>query len=165
MTACYDCFNEVIEPTVNENDLSLIFWIFQTTQKSSRTTASTLETGQEHSYPFGLSILSESRMRMTRNRDYPLTSRNTYTPVLKRRYAHTIGFLPERDLLCTLSRCQRPNLLRTGATYTKKHKHRRAQRVLKKTLRIPSGRRGARPRSGRFFVSRGPVKRLQLYDE
>ena len=27
MTACYDCFNEVIEPTVNlnENDLSLIF--------------------------------------------------------------------------------------------------------------------------------------------
>ena len=123
MTACYDCFNEVIEPTVNENDLSLIFWIFQTTQKSSRTTASTLETGQEHSYPFGLSILSESRMRMTRNRDYPLTSRNTYTPVLKRRYAHTIGFLPERDLLCTLSRCQRPNLLRTGATYTKKHKN------------------------------------------
>ena len=100
MTACYDCFNEVIEPAGNENDLSLTFWIFQTTQKSSRTTASTLETGQEHSYPFGLSILSESRMIMTRNPDYPLTSRNTYTPVLKRRYAHTIGFLPERDLLC-----------------------------------------------------------------
>ena len=27
MTACYDCFNEVIEPTINlnKNDLSLIF--------------------------------------------------------------------------------------------------------------------------------------------
>ena len=157
MTACYDCFNEVIEPTVNENDLSLIFGIFQTTQKSSRTTASTLETGQEHSYPSGLSILRESRMRMTRNH----TSRNTYTPVLKRRYAHTIGFLPERDLLCTLSRCQRPNLLRAGATYTKKHKHRRAQRVLKKTLRIPSGIRGARPRSGRFFPE---VKNLKFFE-
>ena len=33
MMACYDCFNEVIEPnvTVNENDWSLIFWTFQTT--------------------------------------------------------------------------------------------------------------------------------------
>ena len=152
MTACYDCFNEVSEPTVNGNDLSLIFWIFQTTQKSSRTTASTLETGQEHSYPFGLSILSESRMRMTRNRDYPLTSRNTYTPVLKRRYAHTIGFLPERDLLCVHCHAVSDQIFCAQALPTrKKQKHRRAQRVLKKTLRTPSGRRGARPRSGRFL--------------
>ena len=101
MTACYDCSNEEIEPAANElKRLVINLGPPNPSQESSRTTASTLETGQEHSYPFGLSILSESRMKMTQNRDYPLTSRNTYTPVLKRRYAHTIGFLPERDLLC-----------------------------------------------------------------
>ena len=79
------------------------------------------------------------------------TPRNTYTPISKKRYAHTIGGLPERNLLCTLPRCQRPNLLRRVLPTRKNTKHRRAQRVLKKTLRIPLGRRGARPRSGRFL--------------
>ena len=78
--------------------------------------------------------------------------RNTYTPVLKRRYAHTIGFLPERDLLCVHCHAVSDQIFCAQALPTrKKHKHRRAQRVLKKTLRIPSGKRGARPRSGRFF--------------
>ena len=60
--------------------------------------------------------------------------------------------------LGTLLGCQilgpcKHNLLRRRRYNRKKTPFRRAQRVLNKTLRIPLnlGRRGARPRSGRFF--------------
>ena len=118
MTSCYNCFNEVIEPTVLTKTTSYLYFTPSKPLKSS------------------------------------LCTRNTYTPILKKRYAHIIGISPGGGSTSVHSHAVSDQIFCAQALpHEQKHKYRRAQRVLKKTLRTPSGRRGARPRSGRFFFS------------
>ena len=90
---------------------------------------------------------------MTPKREYYYSDKYLHTTIKKTLRTYYRNSSRSGVYSCTQSRCRQPNLLRICATYMKKHKiETRGARPLKKTLRIPWGRRGARPRSGRFFI-------------